>query len=41
VNAVIRRALFGSRHPAWAQLILLARAGLGPTIPRPEVIFSE
>jgi opacity protein-like surface antigen len=38
VNAVLRRSLVGSREPAKATIALVARAGAGPTIPRPEVI---
>jgi hypothetical protein len=38
VNVVARRALMGSREPAQARLAFVARAGAGPTIPRPEVI---
>lgn len=38
LNAVARRAL-GSADPAKARVILVARAGAGPTIPRPEVII--
>ena len=42
VNAVARRSLVGSREPAQARLALTVRAGVGPTVPRPEVIiFGE
>ena len=38
INGVARRTLLGNRDPALALLALVTRAGIGPTIPRPEVI---
>lgn len=38
VNVILRRSLAGSSDPAKAAIALVARAGAGPTIPRPEVI---
>jgi opacity protein-like surface antigen len=38
LNVVARRTLIGSHDPDNARLMFVARGGLGPTIPRPEVI---
>jgi hypothetical protein len=40
-NVVLRYPLGGAGHPARARAMLTGRAGVGFTIPRPEVIFQE